>query len=626
VKTVSALLAFCLLPFAALSQPVADTGLIDVAAVYDSTVVVKKTLLFIDSQHVATPENLMQQRFMPLNSLKVRKKIPVYLVGKKVYLLYHFVNNSDSAHTVFVYPGQLFTSIKTWRVSATGGLLPEPGDLRNDGYSNITLRGRERAAIVQELRFCKKPENNIGPQVISQRYLRTYGRENYHEEMPLRITGFVLSGVLLMMILFMAANYMLNRKKEFLYNCVYSICMFGLMFLFPLLKNTQTAFYAFYISYFDFFLLVAGTIFYIAFTRRFLETRTQYPFLDKLFRAGEVGLFVVLALFSGAHFFSHSFWLENMLENSMKVLVLALGVVYIVIALKQRNRLMNYLAAGNAVLILFSLVSFIMIQSKARPLGTFNSAYFYYSMGTVLEIVFFMLGLIYKNRNELIATTQQREALKLEAEKKEFEAKLAVIKAQQEERNRISADMHDDLGSGMTAIRLYSELAKKKIDAAQVPEIDKISSFSNELLNKMNAIIWTMSSSNDTLGNLIAYIRSYALEYFEGSGIDCHVTMPESVAQVEVPGEKRRNIFLTVKETLNNVMKHAKATRVQLAFELIPGGLIIEVHDNGVGIDKDKLRQFGNGLKNMKKRMEGSGCQFSIENREGTLVTLNCVL
>jgi signal transduction histidine kinase len=159
-----------------------------------------------------------------------------------------------------------------------------------------------------------------------------------------------------------------------------------------------------------------------------------------------------------------------------------------------------------------------------------------------------------------------------------------------------------------------------------VPEIDKISSFANELLNKMNAIIWTMSSSNDSLGNLIAYIRSYALEYFEGSGIDCRITMPEDVAQTEVPGEKRRNIFLTVKETLSNIMKHAKATKVHIEFKLVPHGMVLQIHDNGVGIDKDKLREFGNGLKNMKKRMESSGCQFEIENNTGTLVTLNCTL
>lgn len=625
MKTIYTLLAFLLLHGTVQSQTAADTNRIDIAGIYDSIVVVKNALVFFDSNNVATPQNLLQQRFIPLNNFQARKKIPIHLVPRTAYLQYFFSNDSDSSHTVSILPGQLFTEIKAYWVNGQA-LQPIPADSSQNGYTTITLKGREQVSVIQELHFCKKPENNLGPQVISEQYLPIFKKVSYQDEILMRITGFVLSGVLLMMILFMAANFVLNRKKEFLYNCLYSVCMFGLLFLFPLCKNTYTAFYVFYISYFDFFLLVTGTVFYIAFTRKFLETKTHYPLLHKLFKIEEIGLILLLAVFSYVHFFTNLFWLENALENSMKVVTLLLGVAYIVIALKQRSRLTNYLAAGNAVLILFSLISFMMIQMRTKTPTIFNSAYFYYSVGIVLEIVFFMLGLIYKNRNELIATTRQREALKREAEKQEFEARLAVIKAQQEERNRISADMHDDLGSGMTAIRLYSELAKKKVDAAQVPEIEKISSFSNELLNKMNAIIWTMSSSNDSMGNLIAYIRSYALEYFEGSGIDCRVTMPENVAQMEVPGEKRRNIFLTVKETLNNIMKHAKATKVQIEFQQTGNELILLIQDNGIGIDKENLREFGNGLKNMKKRMEGIGCQFAIENNQGTLVTLTCTL
>lgn len=625
MKTIYTLLAFLLLHGTVQSQTAADTNRIDIAGIYDSIVVVKNALVFFDSNNVATPQNLLQQRFIPLNNFQARKKIPIHLVPRTAYLQYFFSNDSDSSHTVSILPGQLFTEIKAYWVNGQT-LQPIPADSSQNGYTTITLKGREQVSVIQELHFCKKPENNLGPQVISEQYLPIFKKVSYQDEILMRITGFVLSGVLLMMILFMAANFVLNRKKEFLYNCLYSVCMFGLLFLFPLCKNTYTAFYVFYISYFDFFLLVTGTVFYIAFTRKFLDTETHYPLLHKLFKIEEIGLILLLAVFSYVHFFTNLFWLENALENSMKVVTLLLGVAYIVIALKQRSRLTNYLAAGNAVLILFSLISFMMIQMRTKTPTIFNSAYFYYSVGIVLEIVFFMLGLIYKNRNELIATTRQREALKREAEKQEFEARLAVIKAQQEERNRISADMHDDLGSGMTAIRLYSELAKKKVDAAQVPEIEKISSFSNELLNKMNAIIWTMSSSNDSMGNLIAYIRSYALEYFEGSGIDCRVTMPENVAQMEVPGEKRRNIFLTVKETLNNIMKHAKATKVQIEFQQTGNELILLIQDNGIGIDKENLREFGNGLKNMKKRMEGIGCQFAIENNQGTLVTLTCTL
>jgi signal transduction histidine kinase len=609
-------------------QPVADTTLVDVSLLDDSALVLKKVLLFIDSNKAATPGNLLQQHFVPLQSFKDRRSIPAGVVPKKTYLQYHLANTGSAAKILYLFPGQLFTEVAAYRKKEDGSLELLPAGESPAGYTKVTMQPGESSIIIQQLTFCKNPKNYLLPQIINEDYLANYEKISYNDEMILRINGFVLSGVLLMMILFMAANYMLSGKKEFLYNGIYSVCMFGLIFLYPLLLRTPGGFYTFFIGYFDFFLLVTGTIFYIAFTRKFLDTKKQYPLLEKIFRIEELSLFFVLLAFSYLHFFTDMFWLESMLENCMKVIVLALGIVYIVIAIKQRNRLMNYLAAGNGVLIIFGCISLSMIWYTGKRYSILTSAYFYYSVGIVLEIVFFILGLTYKNRKELIATTQKGEAMKLEAEKKEFEAKLAVIKAQQEERNRISADMHDDLGSGMTAIRLYSELAKKKINAAEVPELDKISSFANELLNKMNAIIWTMSSSNDSMGNLIAYIRGYTLEYFENTGIDCRFTIPEQVPPTEVPGEKRRNIFLTVKETLNNILKHSGATKVHIEFRFEEGAneMLLLIHDNGRGIDLDNVRAFGNGLKNMKKRMESSGCNFSIENNAGTLVTLRCAL
>ena len=98
-----------------------------------------------------------------------------------------------------------------------------------------------------------------------------------------------------------------------------------------------------------------------------------------------------------------------------------------------------------------------------------------------------------------------------------------MYKAQQEERERISADMHDELGSGMTAIRLMSEIARNKMKENTPVEIEKISSSADDVLNKMNAIIWSMNSGNDTLDNLVSYIRSYALEYFDQTPIECKV-------------------------------------------------------------------------------------------------------
>jgi signal transduction histidine kinase len=156
-------------------------------------------------------------------------------------------------------------------------------------------------------------------------------------------------------------------------------------------------------------------------------------------------------------------------------------------------------------------------------------------------------------------------------------------------------------------------------------EIEKISNSANEVLNKMNAIVWSMNSSNDTLDSLIYYIRAYSIEYFDATSIECKVVMPATIPFQEISGDKRRNIFLCVKETLNNILKHSMANRVTINIET-NRKLSINIFDNGVGIDQEKIRRFGNGLQNIDRRMKGIGGHYQISNNNGTETKLELPL
>ena len=177
----------------------------------------------------------------------------------------------------------------------------------------------------------------------------------------------------------------------------------------------------------------------------------------------------------------------------------------------------------------------------------------------------------------------------------------------------------------MTTIRLMSEIAKSKLKDNIPVEIEKISSSANDLLNKMNAIIWSMNSSNDTVDNLISYIRSYTTEYLDGTPILCKIQTPEIIPHIEISGDKRRNIFLCLKETLNNALKHSQATQMTIQFE-ITDSLLIRIRDNGVGIDPDKITTFRNGLKNIERRMHSIGGTFSLHAENGTETKLELPL
>lgn len=550
------------------------------------------------------------------------------MISSTVYLKILLTNNTNNEIAAHINPGIYLADYHIYKIQGQTISIQDSNDVSN--YKKITLAARTTGLYLLQIKPHKTEVASLTPTLINTDYLKEYQVALIKQKSDNQVFGLILSGVLLMMILFMFTNFIISRKREFLYNAVYSLCMFLLILFNSSLARASAPFTNIYYAYLDFFLLVTGTVFYIEFVRAFLDTKNNYVLLDRILKYGERFILLLLGIFTFLNFFTDSFLPQYYLENSMKILFLLLGFAFIYLALKRKDRLFNYIAAGNAMLVCFSLISFIILFLKVKQTHVYFTSLFYYNTGIVLELTFFLLGLNYKNRNELIKEIKKQEALKLDAEKQEFETQLTVIKAQQEERNRISADMHDDLGAGMTTISLYSELAKGKLIDNPIPEIEKISSAANDLLNKMNAIIWSMSNSNDSLGNMIAYIRSYAIEYFEDTGVHCKIDIPENLPNIQVIGTIRRNVFLVVKEALNNILKHAKATEVSITLIRVKDGLTLYIQDNGKGIDMDSLRQFGNGLKNMKKRMADINVDFSIENlsagqagKNGTLITMH---
>jgi signal transduction histidine kinase len=132
-------------------------------------------------------------------------------------------------------------------------------------------------------------------------------------------------------------------------------------------------------------------------------------------------------------------------------------------------------------------------------------------------------------------------------------------------------------------------------------------------------------TNHDSLGNLISYIRAYSTEYLEGTSVKCKVNVPDQIPEKQLSGDKRRNIFLCVKETLNNMLKHSRATEILIDIAA-EGVLQIKIHDNGVGIDLQNIRQFGNGLQNIDRRMKSIGGGFEIEKNNGTTTILTLPL
>jgi len=194
------------------------------------------------------------------------------------------------------------------------------------------------------------------------------------------------------------------------------------------------------------------------------------------------------------------------------------------------------------------------------------------------------------------------------------------------ERARIARDMHDGLGASLVKISLMGEAAETRLPDMEATRthLQKISASARDVVRSLDEIVWAVNPRNDTLENLAHYVCHFAQEQFEFSEVRCHLDLPTAFPHVELSAECRHQLFLVIKEALNNVLKHAAATGVWVRFELRDRTLVVQVEDNGKGFAPREKSECGNGLSNMRKRMADQQGTWDIRPRPGggTIVEL----
>jgi signal transduction histidine kinase len=195
------------------------------------------------------------------------------------------------------------------------------------------------------------------------------------------------------------------------------------------------------------------------------------------------------------------------------------------------------------------------------------------------------------------------------AHRRRLEHALEAARRQQAleaERNRISQDLHDELGTTIAQIGLITTVAPFRENKETV--WDEIGAAARRATQSMNEIVWTLHSRNDGLAPLLAYLREAARDYLESVGIAHTVEFPDDIPEgIPVSGELRRAVLLVTKEALSNAARHSSASHIHLTCAFDGIALTIRVSDNGIGIDTQVMRQSGNGLHNMRKRVEALG-------------------
>jgi signal transduction histidine kinase len=192
-------------------------------------------------------------------------------------------------------------------------------------------------------------------------------------------------------------------------------------------------------------------------------------------------------------------------------------------------------------------------------------------------------------------------------------------RAIESERARIARDLHDDLGSSLTEISMLADAGAGRPPTMERagPRFQAIGAKARAIVNALDVIVWLVNPHKDFLPFLISYLGSYVEDYLSPSGIGCRVKVPAEVPSIKLAADFRHNLFLAVKESLNNVVRHAHATEVVVEIAVNGQELEIKVADNGCGFDPGRPTE-GNGLANYEGRLGAIGGRCQIRSQPGS--------
>lgn len=193
-------------------------------------------------------------------------------------------------------------------------------------------------------------------------------------------------------------------------------------------------------------------------------------------------------------------------------------------------------------------------------------------------------------------------------------------------RNRIADDLHDEVGSNLSNIYIFSNVAQQRAKGNDetAPLLQKISDYTQQSMEAMNDIVWMINTRNDSFENIMVRMRTLAAEFCETSDCSLHLDFDESLNEVKLNMEERKNFYLIYKEAINNITKYAGCKNLSVVMKLIGNRVSLQIIDNGRGFDVANKNR-GNGMFNMQKRAEMLKGVLTIISTigEGTTVQLN---
>ena len=351
---------------------------------------------------------------------------------------------------------------------------------------------------------------------------------------------------------------------------------------------------------------------YTMFLRKFLDLELLYPKVNKSLVVFErivipIGFLIfVLGIFSLQHFSIKIFAITYILSLPY--------FLFCIIYVGTRKRIINRI-------ILFGTLLAVLIARSTAISHFFSSDQnlqlinFQFIIAAVLVLFLALnLGLLYKSK--LIVD----QNIQLEVQR---QSEL------NQQREMISADLHDDLGASLSSIHLNASMVQKTLHYDIVNADSALKNVVRDLklvIENMGDIIWAINPDKKAHKSISGQLKDFYFDLMDGYGIQCNYHIDQALEAQITNIDARKNLLLIAKEAINNILKHAEATRIDVFFNEQNKMVLLEIQDNGIGMKETEKTFSGNGLQNMKNRTEKINGEFKIKSELGVGTTISCLV
>lgn len=431
--------------------------------------------------------------------------------------------------------------------------------------------------------------------------LKVYFEDNHSKDL---MQGIYL-GIMLVMAIFNFFIYWTVRSKEYLYYVFY---VFSFACFFAYNKGISHEFVwnnALWFNRFTPIFISSGVIFGVLFANSFLDVNRYLPIAQKISK-GLISSIVVCLVCHWIGLGSLSITLLHFFAFMTVIYVLMIATY---VWLQGSQSALFFLIAWSVFLV--SALIFIMQLSNILPSDNFTRNAL--QVGSALEVVLLSFALAYRINSD-------------RREKEQYQAEvIRQLQTNEQMRNRIARDLHDDIGSTLSSIGILSQVVENQMgeNSNSVKEmVRRIGESSQKVQRSLSDIVWTTKQTEDNFDNVLVKMKEFTSEMLEMKDI-FYTFNTDSLPEVKLSPSKQYNFYLIFKEAINNIVKYSNADEVTIELSRQNDDLILNITDNGIGFDEKNIKS-GNGLGNMRKRAESLGGEIEIDSKcqEGTQIRL----